>query len=248
MLDLLTRRERALRYFGPTTGRVRLVCFHYAGGTASMFRDWPARLPADVSVVAVQLPGRDTRLDEAPHDRMGPLVAELVDVLSPVLDLPFAFYGHSMGARVSLYLAHALRALGGPDPVAMFVASSAAPASMTRVRGWDESDDGLVQYLRDLGGTPPIVFERPDLLELFLPALRADLTVVATAGAPPRPALTVPLHVFSGADDHEASPERMAAWREETTGPFVHEVVSGGHFFAPEGVDHVLDRIGKELA
>ncbi|MEU7530523.1 alpha/beta fold hydrolase [Saccharothrix sp. NPDC042600] len=248
MPDLLTRRERALRWFGPTTGRVRLVCFHYAGGTASMFRDWPGRLPEDVSLVAVQLPGRDTRLDEHPHDRMGPLVAELVDVLSPVLDTPFAFYGHSMGARVSLFLAHALRALGGPDPLSLFVASSAAPALMTRVRGWDESDDGLVQYLRDLGGTPPIVFERPDLLELFLPALRADLTVVATAGPPPRPALTVPLHVFSGADDVEASAERMAAWSEETTGPFTHEVVKGGHFFTPEGTTHVLNRIRKGLA
>ncbi|MEJ2857993.1 MULTISPECIES: thioesterase II family protein [unclassified Saccharothrix] len=247
MRDLLTRRERALRHFGPTTGRVRLVCFHYAGGTASMFRDWHEKLPADVSVMAVQLPGRDTRLDEDPHTRMGPLVAELVDVLSPVLDAPFAFYGHSMGARVSLWLAHALRALGGPLPLSLFVASSAAPALMTRVRGWDESDDGLVAYLRDLGGTPPIVFERPDLLELFLPALRADLTVVATSGPPPRPALDVPLHVFSGVDDEEASAERMAAWSQETASTFTHDVVAGGHFFASEGVAHVLDVVGKAL-
>lgn len=247
MPDLLTRRTRALRFFGPATGRVRLVCFHYAGGTASMFRDWHERLPADVSVVAVQLPGRDTRLDEDPHTRMGPLVAELVDVLSPVLDVPFAFYGHSMGARVSLWLTHALRALGGPLPMSMFVASSAAPALMTRVRGWDESDDGLVAYLRDLGGTPSIVFERPDLLELFLPALRADLTVVATSGPPPRPALDVPLHVFSGVDDEEASPERMAAWSHETASSFTHDVVAGGHFFAPEGVSHVLDVVGRTL-
>ncbi|WP_309115440.1 thioesterase domain-containing protein [Saccharothrix sp.] len=247
MPDLLTRRERALRYFGPATGRVRLVCFHYAGGTTAMFRDWPKRLPADVSVVAVQLPGRDTRSDEDPHTRMGPLVAELVDVLSPVLDVPFAFYGHSMGARVSLWLTHALRALGGPLPLSLFVASSAAPALMTRVRGWDESDDALVQYLRDLGGTPPIVFERPDLLELFLPALRADLTVVATSGPPPRPALDVPLHVFSGVDDEEASPERMAAWSRETVSTFTHDLIAGGHFFAPEGVAHVLNAIETRL-
>ncbi|ROP35581.1 MULTISPECIES: thioesterase II family protein [Saccharothrix] len=249
MADLAVRRQRALRHYGtPATTRVRLLCFHYAGGNAAMFRDWPDRLPADVATVAVQLPGRDTRLDEPPHVRMGPLVEELLDVLDPLLDEPFACYGHSMGARVALALAHALRARARPGPRALFVASSAAPALRSEVRGWDEPDEGLIAYLRDLGGTPPIVFERPDLLELFLPALRADLTAVATSGAPARPPLDVPLRAFAGADDGEASGERMAAWREETTGSFELEVVPGGHFFDQAGVARVLDVIAATLA
>jgi surfactin synthase thioesterase subunit len=248
VVDLLARRRRALRHYGtPGDARIRLVCFHYAGGTAAMFRDWPDRLPPEVETVAVQLPGRDTRLDEPPHVHIGPLVAELLDVLDPVLDKPFAFYGHSMGARVALALAHALRAGSRPCPSALFVASSAAPALGTRVRGWDESDEGLITYLRELGGTPSIVFERPDLLELFLPPLRADLTVVATSGVPARPPLDVPLRVFAGADDHEASAARMAAWKEETTGPYVLDVVPGGHFFDPVGVARVLDVIATTL-
>lgn len=248
MVDALARRQRTLRHYGkPGNTRIRLLCFHYAGGTAAMYRDWPDRLPPDVATVAVQLPGRDTRLDEPPHVHMEPLVAELLDVLDPVLDEPFAFYGHSMGARVALALAHALRAGSRPGPRALFAASSTAPALGTRVRGWDESDEDLISYLRELGGTPPIVFERPDLLELFLPTLRADLTVVATSGGPARPALDVALRVFTGRDDQEASPERMAAWREETTGPYALDVVPGGHFFAPAGVAHVLDVVATTL-
>ncbi|MFD1147288.1 thioesterase II family protein [Saccharothrix hoggarensis] len=249
MLDVSARRRRALRHFGsPGTGRVRLLCFHYAGGTASAFREWPRRLPADVATVAVQLPGRDTRLDEPPHVHMGSVVAELLDVLDPLLDEPFACYGHSMGARVALALAHELRATSRPGPRALFVAASAATAARGRVRGWDEPDEGLIAYLRDLGGTPPIVFERPDLLDLFLPALRADLTVVATAGDPVRPPLDVPVHAFAGADDREASAARMAAWREETTGPFTLDVVPGGHFFDEDGVGRVFDVIAGTLA
>lgn len=239
-------RRKALRHYGKP-GSIRLLCFHYAGGTAAMFRDWPDRLPQDVATVAVQLPGRDNRFDEPPHVHMGPLVEEVLELLDPLLDEPFAFYGHSMGARVALALSHALRKAGRPGPRALFVASSAAPALGTKVRGWDESDEGLIAYLRELGGTPQIVFERPDLLELFLPPLRADLTVVATSGAPVRPPLDVPLHVFSGVDDHEASPERMAAWQEETTGPYAFDVVPGGHFFDPAGVAHVLDVIATTL-
>lgn len=212
-----------------------------------MFRDWPNSLPEDIATIAVQLPGRDTRLDEHPHVHIGPLIEELLELLDPLLDEPFAFYGHSMGARVALALSHALRAANKPGPQALFVASSAAPALGTRVRGWDESDEGLIAYLRELGGTPQIVFDRPDLLELFLPTLRADLTVVATSGVPLRPPLDVPLRVFSGADDDEASPERMKAWQEETTGPYAFDVVPGGHFFDPEGVAHVLDVIATTL-
>ncbi|WP_238412644.1 thioesterase II family protein [Saccharothrix deserti] len=249
MVDVLARRQRALRHYGTSdAGRVRLLCFHYAGGNAAMFRDWPRRLSPDVATVAVQLPGRDTRLDEPPHVHMGSVVAELLDLLDPLLDEPFACYGHSMGARVALALAHELRAKSRPGPRALFVAASAAPALRTPVRGWDEPDEGLIAYMRDLGGTPSIVLERPDLLELFLPALRADLTVVATSGAPVRPPLDVPLHAFAGVGDREASPERMAAWREETTGPFALDVVPGGHFFDPAGVERVFDVIATTLA
>jgi surfactin synthase thioesterase subunit len=237
-----------LRNYGqPNAGKIRLFCFHYAGGNAAMFRTWPALLPADIEPVAIQLPGRDDRHAEPPYEDMNLLVADLVEVLAPLLDKPFACYGFSMGARVALALAHALRDRGLPAPAGLFVASSAAPALQLPVRGWAESDDGLVAYLRELGGTPASVFDHPELLELFLPTVRADLRVVGTCPTPDRPPLATPVRAFAGADDREAAPARMLPWRVETSAEFELNVVPGGHFFTAEGMRQVLSSTAKDL-
>ncbi|MDU0287723.1 thioesterase II family protein [Saccharothrix longispora] len=226
---------------------VRLLCFHYAGGNAAMFRQWHALLPGDVEPVAVQLPGRDDRHAEPPYDEMGPLVAALLPAVVPLLDRPYACYGFSMGARVALELVHALRARGFPLPVRLFVASSAAPSLRLPVRGWSEPDEGLIAYLRELGGTPTAVFDHPELLELFLPVVRADLAVVGRHDPPSRAPLDVPIRAFAGADDTGASPERMAPWRAETSAAFDLTVVPGAHFFTDDGLRQVLRTAAEDL-
>lgn len=237
-----------LRHYGPRdSGRLRFFCLPYAGGSAAMFREWHQMLPSDIEPVAVQLPGRDTRLAEPPYEDMTSLVTRLMEVLEPLLDKPFGYYGHSMGARVALELTYAQRSAGLPMPRALFVASSVAPALRMPVRGWNEPDESLVNYLRDLGGTPELVFEDQELLGLFLPTLRADLTVIGTHLAPDRPPLAVPLHAFVGAGDTQATVERMRPWAVETSAGFELDVVSGGHFFDVAGTRCMLESTAARL-
>lgn len=226
---------------------VRLFCFHYAGGAASVFRRWPEELPDVVDPVAVQLPGRENRFDEPPFDRMTPLVDTLLAVLRPHLDLPFAFFGCSMGARVAFGLSHALLAAGGPLPEALFVAASPGPSLPIRVPGWDESDELLVAYLRDLGGTPEDVLADQDLLAVLLPTVRADLTVVATWPYTDPDPLPIPIHALAGVGDHYATPDRMRAWRRETTAGFTHHVLPGDHFFIHGEASRVVDIVADGL-
>jgi len=76
--------------------RLRLFCFPYAGSGASIFRIWSDGLPADVEVCPVQFPGRGTRLMETPFTQLSPLVQAIAQGLVPLLDKPFAFFGHSL--------------------------------------------------------------------------------------------------------------------------------------------------------
>src|SRR5687767_13169779 len=92
---------------------LRLFCFPYAGGGASIFRTWSVGLPEGVQVCAVQFPGREERLSEEPFDHWREIVKALADVFSPNLaELPFIFFGHSMGALISFELARELRRRG----------------------------------------------------------------------------------------------------------------------------------------
>ncbi|MFE7752967.1 thioesterase II family protein [Streptomyces sp. NPDC057428] len=227
--------------------RCQLFCLHCAGSGPGMFRDLPDHLPDDVSVAAVLLPGRENRIAERPYDRMGPLVEALAEALGPRLHLPYAFFGYSMGAQVSFNLTHALRGRGLPLPMGLFVAASPGPYLQREVPAWNESDDRLVEYLRELGGTAPHVLDDPDLLDLLLPTLRADLTVVATWPYRARPTLPVAVRAFSGAEDGPASPERMGAWRMETHGVFRQSVLPGGHFFINDALPTIADVITADL-
>jgi medium-chain acyl-[acyl-carrier-protein] hydrolase len=127
------------------------------------------------------------------------------------------------------------------------VSSSSAPVLEEVVRGWNESDDELVAYMRELGGTPPKVLEDDDLLMAFLPILRADLTVLATHSYRPSPPLDVPVHAFAGRDDFEASPELMVQWRAETSAGFDMDVIDTGHFLNEVGRQRVIDVISGDL-
>ncbi|MGW4393668.1 thioesterase II family protein [Amycolatopsis nivea] len=226
----------------------RLFCFHHAGGSAAVFRDWRGLLPQSVEPVAVQLPGRADRLRERPYARMADLVDVLAEVVVPHTSRPYAFYGLSMGAKVCWALAHRLRADGVPQPRALFLACAAAPDVPEGRDDWaDVPDEELVTYLREMGGTPPELFRHPDLLASLLPALRADLALVDGFRFEPGEPLEAPIRAFAGTDDVEGAPERMLGWQRQTRGSFRLDPVAGGHFFDAAGVRRVTAAIAAAL-
>jgi medium-chain acyl-[acyl-carrier-protein] hydrolase len=241
--------ERWLRTFLPRpAARVRLLCFHHAGGGASTFRSWPVPCGPDVEVTAVQLPGRENRFMERPFTSMGPLVDAVLDGIGDHLDRPYAFFGYSMGARVALEVTQALAATGGPLPEALFVGASPGPALRTPVPGWDLSDAGLISYLARNGGTPAELLADQELMRLMLPTVRADLTTIATWPYQAGRVLDRPIHAFAGSHDDYATPARMRAWGRETTAPFTLTTLAGNHFFINRNRDELVASITDALA
>src|SRR5687767_2786944 len=88
--------------------KVRLFCFPYAGGGASIYRGWENYLPPGVEVWPVQPPGRGSRFKEPAIPSMDDLVAAVAAAMEPFLDRPIALFGHSVGAMASFELAHLL--------------------------------------------------------------------------------------------------------------------------------------------
>jgi len=220
--------------------RCRLFCMPYAGGTAATFREWSACLPGDIEVIALQYPGRASRLHEPPLTQLRLFIKAICDAVAPLADRPFAFFGHSMGATLAYEVARALRDQGARQPEFLFLSGQSAP-HLPRVRPKLHAlrDDQLVLALRALNGTQDELLCQPELLEIFLPALRADLEAVETwehvAGAP----LNMPLHIFGGSDDPEVPVERLRGWAEHSTAPCRLLVLPGDHFFINAHIGHI---------
>jgi medium-chain acyl-[acyl-carrier-protein] hydrolase len=215
--------------------RLRLFCFPYAGGGSHVYRAWARELPDEIECCAIELPGRGSRLDEAPFSSMAPLIDALVPALDRWLDLPFAFFGHSMGALVALALARTLRAHGRALPVHLFVSACRPPhrrARLAPMHGLPRPE--LIARLAALGGTPPELLAHRELLDAMLPVVRADLAVFETYADAPAPPLPMPITAWGGTDDDHVSAADLVGWRRLTTACFRALLLPGNHFFVRE--------------
>jgi medium-chain acyl-[acyl-carrier-protein] hydrolase len=214
-----------------TRATIRLFCFPYAGGGASAFRSWPARLGSAVDVCAIELPGRETRLGEPFYTSFAQLVEAIDAALAPYLDKPFVFFGHSMGALLAFALARRLRARHAPAPAHLMVSGASAPhlPRSSRPRRLLSNDELLLELQR-LDGTPQAVIQNRELMELLLPIIRADFSLDESLDYRPEPPLDVPLTAFGGWSDADVEPDRVAAWNVHST-RFVLRMFDGNHFF-----------------
>jgi medium-chain acyl-[acyl-carrier-protein] hydrolase len=228
---------------------MRLFCFPYAGGGASAYRGWAASLPADLEVCPVQLPGRESRLREPAFDRPEPLVATLADALGAHLDLPFAFFGHSMGAMLSFELARELRRRGSALPLHLFVSGRRAPQVPSReedIHALPEPE--FLAKLRELNGTPEEVLQHAELMRLLTPVLRADFAVNETYVFRPEAPLDLGISAFGGLGDQEVTREDIVGWSEHARGPFRLRMLPGDHFFLHSARDLITESLARDLA
>jgi len=212
--------------------RCCLFCFPHAGGNATFYRRLRNFMPPDVDFCPMELPGRAARLDEPPFTSMSALMERLDRALQPLMGVPFGFFGHSMGACMAFGAARQLRSVDGRIAVHLFVSGRGspklAPADAPQAR--PPSDRDLLAILGRFGGTPAAVMQRRELMAALLPALRADLALVAGYAVDPGDRIACPITAFAGADD-VAHPGSLQSWRDFTRGKFRTCVFPGGHFY-----------------
>ncbi|MEU7133059.1 alpha/beta fold hydrolase [Streptomyces sp. NPDC046261] len=249
MSTAVPSRTAWFRTFTPRpAATTRLLCFPHAGGAASAFRGWAAGLPASVEVTAVQYPGRQDRYEEAPASDMTALVAAITGSIGPLLDRPVAFFGHSMGATVAYEVARALPRELRPALVHLFASARRAPDRCRPPGPEFRGDEGVLRYVRDLGGTGAALLDHPELLAVALPALRADFALIDTYRHRPGAPLMCPVTALVGSDDTYNTPADAQEWARFTTAGFGLHVLPGGHFYTETATDELLEVVTGRLA
>jgi medium-chain acyl-[acyl-carrier-protein] hydrolase len=207
-------------------------------------------VPPGVEVCAVQPPGREGRLREAPFRRIEPLLEALLPALAPKLDRPFAVYGHSMGAVVAFELVRALRRASAGAPRHLFVSGHVAPQLPEPGPPLHPlSDAAFVAEIRNrYDGIPEAILRDPEYLQLFLPTMRADLELIETYDYRPEAPLACPLVAYGGREDPRTSEADLDAWRTQTAGPFALRMFPGGHFFVQSARPALVEDVTRRLA
>lgn len=209
---------------------LRVVALPYAGGRCTIYRDWPRLLSEDIEVVAVQYPGRGARSAERPLVDAKSAATQIAEALRPLLDRPYAIFGHCLGALIGFELARHLAGTGRP-PLRLLVSARQAPdLPWPHQTVSDLPADELLAALTGMGGTPEDLLEVPGLLDRALPAFRADIRMEERYQYAPGPSLECPISVYGGRDDTVPA-ETLVGWDRQTVATTAVTWFPGGHFF-----------------
>ncbi|MFF9812496.1 thioesterase II family protein [Streptomyces sp. NPDC014006] len=221
----------------PLTGEngIRLFCFHHAGGGAMSFAGWRQRVGPGISALPVRLPGRETRRKDPRITDGARLVEELDADLGGLLDEPYAFYGHSMGALAAYRFAEHRVRTGQRPPELLAVGACSAPQLpsplVDALLRPELPDEELIASLGGHESIPAPLRSRLSWLHGTLATLRADLFLAQSLRSAPMTPLPCSLAAYASEVDPLVSPAEVRSWEHCTTARFTFRTVLGTHFF-----------------
>jgi surfactin synthase thioesterase subunit len=235
---------------------LRVIGFHHAGGSAAVYYPLTKELPQDWDLVLLDLPGRGKRHAEPLMHSMKELLALAVEDVRPWTDVPYAIFGHSLGAVIAIEVARALEHQKNSPPSWVVVSGRAAPSFQGHLRSrlYELDDDSLLNELLSMGGTPDRIQDSAAFVEHFLRVARADLRAVDSYSPhPDRQPLSCPVTVFGGEADPRAPLHMLGAWSRETTGELHQRLFPGGHFYFlgeafSQFARHLVEEVGQAAA
>ncbi|MER5891283.1 alpha/beta fold hydrolase [Streptomyces sp. NPDC001941] len=232
-----------------TMENVHLICLPFAGAGASFFKDWQSSAPEGLHIVPVQLPGREERFIDAPHTEAARAVDE---VYAAVLDRiqgadRVAVFGHSLGAVLAYDLAHRLADTQGVPLARLFVSGSPGPWNGRESRATGLDDDAFLAQVREFAGYDHPALAHPEMRELLLPMLRADVEMHENYRPASDKPLGVPVTALRGSTDELVGPELLQQWSAATTAAFSAVEMDGGHMYMADDAPALLRVIAAEL-
>jgi surfactin synthase thioesterase subunit len=212
---------------------LRLFALPYAGGGAAGFYRWRPVMPEGVEILPIQLPGREARIGEPPIGNLRSLVTKIADAVVPLTDRRFVLLGHSMGAWLAFELAREFRRRGARMPCLLIAAASPAPHRPSGSEPMHQlpDDEFVAEMIRRFDGIPPAIRANSELLQLLLPAMRADVALLETYEYTDEPPLDTDVLALGGTEDRAVSATALADWRRHTSQRFSSRLLPGDHFF-----------------
>jgi medium-chain acyl-[acyl-carrier-protein] hydrolase len=232
--------------FERPAARLRLVCFPHSGAGPAAFHRWAHPLGPDIEVWSVTLPGRAARVHEPFARDWDGLTRGLADAVQARVPAPYALFGQSLGAMIAFEVGRELQRRGHL-PTHLVSSASSAPDER-EVFPVPAGDAELIAKVdARYGGIPAAVKAVPEMIDYFLPVLRADLELAASYTYTPGSPLGFPVTAFAGDKDASVPAKGLSAWRRHTRAECEVHRLGGGHFALADHEERALAVMRRRL-
>ncbi|WP_243643895.1 thioesterase II family protein [Paenibacillus pinisoli] len=229
---------------------ITLFCLPYAGGSAQVYKRWAGKLHSSIRLIPAELAGRGSRMGQPFYRNTAEAVQDLLPLVRQAAlgGGSYALFGHSMGSMLAYELLHALREESMPLPAASFLSGRGAPHSEYEQgrRIHELPDAEFLDEVKQLGGMSAELLQHRELLDLFLPILRADFKLVGEYEPKPRKPLPLRLTILGGKEDSTVKGS-LVEWEYYAAGGCDRVLFDGGHFFIHEQESDVVALLNKTL-
>jgi len=230
------------------TPKLRIFLFPHAGAGPSIFRNWEQNFSSDTDLLAVHLPGRETRFNEKPINCLDTIVKHLTIEILPYCDRPCIFVGHSNGALIAFALAQELARQKSFRLLHMVVSAKNSPNDpYERKKPFEMSDDEFLMDLKQTSSIPAEILSDKEAMELFLPVLRADYSVGLDCKHSKFYKLRCDASLFWGAQDEGVPLASMLGWQNLFEGHVETYEFAGDHFFILTEKERFVSKLSEIL-
>lgn len=219
----------------------KIICFHPAGGSASQFRTWPAHLPGEISILALQLPGREERFNERKITEFSSLIPIIAEQFMSHLTTPYVIVGHSLGALIGFEIVRHFQLTKQQLPEFLVIAAK-EPPTVHKIPSRPEimDDEWLLRRLKSYSSVPEDLFQFDEFKEIFMPYIRSDFLLLNSYRYNSSPQLKVPVIALHGNEDRTVELNKIRSWSNLTGHSFKLKTFKGGHFFIRDSEKEVL--------
>ncbi|KAB1933409.1 thioesterase [Micromonospora sp. ALFpr18c] len=218
-----------------------LICLPFAGAGTSYYHAWRPLCGDRFDIRPGLLPGRERRVDVEPMRDVHAAVDDLLPTLAGAGEV--VLFGHCLGALIAFELAHRLVAEPDVTVAALFVSGAAAPAEERSLGATGLPDDAFLDRVAEFAGVTDDAMFDPEMRELILPTLRADVEMFEHYVPGTSELLPVPVTAVVGRDDALVPLEKAAGWSASTSKDFALFDLPGGHIYLTDSVEQVLSLI-----
>ncbi|MCP4370685.1 MAG: thioesterase [Deltaproteobacteria bacterium] len=212
--------------------QTQLIFFPFAGASFYSFNPLINSIPEDrINVRVLELPGRGKRIKEPLISDVETMAQDFFVLIKDTLSIPFAFFGHSLGAVLAYEVILKLIDSGADLPCRLFVSGRGGPRVPPRnPRIANLPKNEFFEELKIFDGTPAQMFEEKDLMDFLEPMLRADFAAAGSYAPEQIRRIPLPVTAFNGEGD-TVSREDALAWQDVTDIPLTLKEFHGNHFF-----------------